>query len=309
MQAKIIAHTDADEATLILPDGSEMKAAAADGIATFDLENALQGRYAVTVAGAKDAKTVYFQAMGFTDAFRHGITSNNTNGDEHPIFGFTSRVDADALEMYADGVKLETSTNESTTDGWVLDYGAKVETSVSYDVLTLKHLKLAALPGYTMEVSFDKALYQTLEPAGSSSDDARERPSWAPSDSTISANPIWPIYPNTLADDGNRAPLAPTPTAFDTEITVSALDAAAGTFTVSFSEPVNRNEFGIAMDFAQDWTLAWDEAAQSVTVTVSDGLAAGQTGNVVIFRLRDMENNMIGENGIAGPVCRQITAE
>lgn len=112
-----------------------------------------------------------------------------------------------------------------------------------------------------------------------------------------------------LADDGNRAPLAPTPTAFDTEITVSALDAAAGTFTVSFSEPVNRNEFGIAMDFAQDWTLAWDEAAQSVTMTVSDGLAAGQTGNVVIFRLRDMENNMIGENGIAGPVCRQITAE
>ncbi len=65
----------------------------------------------------------------------------------------------------------------------------------------------------------------------------------------------------------------------------------------------------IAMDFAQDWTLAWDETAQSVTVTVSDGLAAGQTGNVVIFRLRDMENNMIGENGIAGPVCRQITAE
>ena len=307
--AQVVAHSDADEVTLALPDGSEMKAAVADGIAVFDLENVPQGRFAVTASGPKAGKTVYFQAMSLSDALRHGITSNNSGGAEHPIFGFTSRVNADGLEMYADGVKLETSTNEATTGGYVMDYGMKVETTVTYDVLTVKKLKLAALPAYTLEVSFDKALYLTLEPAGSSSDDARERPSWAPSNSTVSANDIWPIYPNTLEDDGVREPMPATPTAFDTEITFSAVDAAARSFTISFSEPVNKNEFGIAMDFAEEWTLAWAEDAQSVTVTVANELAAGQAGNVIIFRLRDLDNNMIGVNGFAGPVCHEITVE
>ncbi len=311
MPATVVAHTDAAEVVLTLPDGTEMKQAAADGVAVFELENVLQGRYAAATAGDKAVKTVHFQAMSLSDALRHGITLNNTNGAEHPIYGFTSRVDADSLEMYADGVKLETSKNESTTDGWVLDYGAKVETGVSYDVLTLKHLKLAALPAYTMEVSFDKALFMTLEPAGSGSDDARERPSWAPSDSTVSANDVWPIIPNTLEDDGVRAPLAGTPTAFKAEITFGTddLTAESKSFAISFSEPVNANEFGIAMDFAENWTLDWAEDKTAVTVNFDGALASGQTGNVIIFRLRDAENNMIGQNGIAGPVANQFTVK
>lgn len=313
MPGTVIAHTDATEATLTMPDGTVMTVPAADGIAAFEIENVPQGRFSVAVAGEKAGKEVHFQAMSFSDALRHGITSNNTNGAEHPIYGFTSRVDADRLEMYADGVKLETSTNESTTDGYVLDYGAKVETTVTYSVLTLKNLHLAALPTYTLEVSFDKALYQTLEPAGSSSDDARERPSWAPSDSTISANSVWPIIPNNLEDDGVRVPMAATPTAFDTVITFSfdaeGMTAGADSFTISFSEPVNKNEFGIAMDFAEAWTLDWADDAASVKVTLAAPLAAGQIGNVAIFRLRDMDNNMIGQNGIAGPVCAQFTVK
>lgn len=311
MPARIAAHTDAPQAVLTLPDGTEMTAEAADGVACFDLDAAQQGRYTVTAVGDKESKTVHFQAMGFTDAFRHGITLNNTNGAEHPIYGFTSRVDADSLEMYADGVKLETSRNEATADGWVLDYGAKVETTTDYSVLTLKHLKLAALPTYTMEVSFDKALFMTLEPAGSGSDDARERPSWAPSDSTVSANSIWPIFPDTLEDDGTRTPLAATPTAFKAEVTfgLDGMTADSKCFTISFSEPVNRNEFGIAMDFADSWTLEWAEDSTGVTVSFDNALTAGQQGSVVLFRLRDMNNNMIGQNGIAGPITAQFTVQ
>ena len=309
LPAEVIAHSDASEVTLTLPDGTALTAPVADGIAAFALEDVPQGRFTVTAMGDKDAKTVHFQSMSLSDALRHGITSNNTNGAEHPIYGFTSRVDADSLEMYADGVKLETSVNEATADGWVLDYGAKVETTVTYDVMTLKHLKLAALPTYTLEVSFDKALYMTMEPAGSATDDARERPSWAPSDSTVSANAIWPIYPNNLEDDGVREPLPATPTAFDTTLTFSGVSAETGAFTISFSEPVNPREFGIAMDFAEHWELNWTEDAQQVTVTIADPLTAGDTGSVIIFRLRDLDNNMIGQDGIAGPICAQVTVE
>lgn len=309
LPGEVVAHSDGQKVLLTLPDGNEMETAVTDGIAVFTLDSVPQGRFAVTATGAKEEKTVYFQAMSLSDALRHGITSNNTNGSEHPIYGFTSRVDADSLEMYADGVKLETSVNEAAADGWVLDYGAKVETTVAYNVLTLKHLKLAALPTYTMEVSFDKELYMTMEPAGSATDDARERPSWAPSDSTVSANDIWPIYPNNLEDDGIRQPMAATPTAFDTELTFSNVSADTGVFTIRFSEPVNPKEFGIAMDFAEYWTLDWAEDAQQVTVTVADGLTAGTSGSVIIFRLRDLDGSMIGQDGVAGPICAEVTVE
>ena len=310
MPGQIVAHTDADKISVTLPNGEPMEATVVNGVAMVDLDTVLFGRYSVTTIGAKDAKTVNFQAMSLSDALRHGITSNNTNGADNPIFGFTSRVNADALEMYADGKKLEVSANESTTDGWVLDYGAKVETTVAYDVLTLKHLKLAALPGFTIEVSFDKALYMTLEPAGSATDDASERPSWAPSDSTVSANSIWPIYPDTLEDDGIRQPMAATPTAFDTQIDFSfdseAMTADSKTFVITFSEPVNSKEFGMAVDFAENWELTWAEDAKSVTVTFEEALTSGQIGTVHLFRLRDMDNNMIGQNGIAGPISEQF---
>ena len=85
--------------------------------------------------------------------------------------------------------------------------------------------------------------------------------------------------------------------------------SARKSFAISFSEPVNANEFGIAMDFAENWTLDWAEDKTAVTVNFDGALASGQTGNVIIFRLRDAENNMIGQNGIAGPVANQFTVK
>ena len=116
------------------------------------------------------------------------------------------------------------------------------------------------------------------------------------------------MYPNNLADDGERKPLPPTPTAFDTALAFS-FDAAAKALTVTFSEPVNSNEFGIAVDFAEKWDTVWAEDGQSVTLTFDAELSAGQACSAYVFRLRDAENNMIGQNGIAGPVGYQFTVE
>ena len=120
-----------------------------------------------------------------------------------------------------------------------------------------------------------------------------------------------PTDSNTLEDDGVRAPLAATPTAFKAEITFATddLTAESKSFVISFSEPVNPNEFGIAMDFAENWTLDWAEDKTAVTVNFDGALASGQEGSVIIFRLRDAENNMIGQNGIAGPVANQFTVK
>ena len=87
------------------------------------------------------------------------------------------------------------------------------------------------------------------------------------------------------------------------------LTADSKSFAISFSEPVNANEFGIAMDFAENWTLDWAEDKTAVTVNFDGALASGQEGSVIIFRLRDAENNMIGQNGIAGPVANQFTVK
>lgn len=91
-------------------------------------------------------------------------------------------------------------------------------------------------------------------------------------------------------------------------MTFSGVSAETGVFTISFSEPVNPNEFGIAMNFAEHWTLDWAEDAQQVTVTVADKLTAGESASVIIFRLRDLENNMIGQDGVAGTICSPALA-
>lgn len=316
METRITAHSDADTVTLTLPDGTALTQKVLGGVAVFGLtkEQAQAGRYAVTSHSDKNSKTVYFQGMSIANALRHGITSNNSGGATSPIYGFTSRIDQSALELYVDGAKVAVSSNESTTDGYALDYGFKVESFLpDYSVVTAKNLKLAALPGYTLEVSFDKALYQSMEPTGSSSDDARERPSWASDNTMLSAAGTWPVVPNTLADDKVRAQLPATKTAFDTAVSFSfdekALTAGDKAFTIGFSEPVNKNEFGIAMNFATSWTLDWNADCTAVTVTIADKLAQGQACSLYLFRLRDAENNMIGQNGLAGPIGAAFTVQ
>ena len=257
------------------------------------------GRLAdIASKGGKDVKVIHIQAMAFSDALRTAMTTNNSGGSEFPIYGFTSKIGED-VEMYADGEKLEISKNEATKDGYLMPYGVKVEQSKPYDLLTLKNLTLAALPGYTFQVSYDKALYLASDSA------TRELPSWNATDTTVSAAPAWPVVPNNLEDDGVRAPLAPTATAFAVEIGFEY----DGALKITFSAPVNPKEFGFGCDFAKAFDLAWADDNTAVTVTFDQALAAGEEGHVVIFRLRDVDGNMIGVNGIAGPVEATIVGK
>ena len=324
---KITAHSDAASVKMTAPSGKTYTVETVNGIATFDLAAAQveEGRYSMTTVGTgKDSNTVYFQGMYLSDAVRHGITVNNSGGaGSPPIYGFTSKINKDAIQLFRDGVKIQATVNEGeqtvnengakvAIPGYIMPYGARIDNSPAYNVATLKNLQLEALPGYTFEVSYDRNVFMSF-PAGSTAAGSREKPSWASADTKVGPQPNWPPYPNTTTDNGDRSVPAKTTTNFRTAITCSLTDV--NKLTINFSTPVNRNELGIGFSFINDWTLNWADDNKSVTVNFDDSKVDwGKACNIIIFRLRDMNKNMIGtpdpDNSniwYAGPVTFSIT--
>lgn len=308
--AVITAHSDAPAVSMTAPDGAIYTADTVNGVATFNLTagKVAEGRYSLTTVGnEKTSNTVYLQGMYLSDALRHGITVNNTGGaGSPPVYGFTSKINKDAIELFRDGVQISATINEgeisgngTAIPGYIMPYGVRIDNSPTYNVATLKHLQLESMPGYTFEVSFDRSVFMSF-PAGSTAAGSREKPSWASTDTRNGPQPDWPPYPNSTTDSGGRSVPAKTLTNFRTEITGSLsgseVSKDVNELTLNFSTPVNRNEFGIGLDFAEDWTLDWAEDSKSVIVKFDNsGLNWGKTCNIVIFRLRDMDKNMIGK--------------
>ncbi|MDR2656676.1 MAG: hypothetical protein LBB86_02475, partial [Oscillospiraceae bacterium] len=83
--------------------------------------------------------------------------------------------------------------------------------------------------------------------------------------------------------------------AYKAEITVSSANASGA--VVAFSEPVNPNDFGLAISGVSGVSFQWADDNQSVTVVYSKPAEAGTEINAFVFRSVDAEGNMIG-----GPV-------
>ena len=99
--------------------------------------------------------------------------------------------------------------------------------------------------------------------------------------------------------------MPPTATEFNAALTFEY----DGALKIAFSAPVNTNEFGFGCDFAKAFDVVWADDACSVTVTFDQALAAGEEGSVVVFRLRDSAGNMIGVDGVAGPVVATVVGK
>jgi len=331
--ATITAHSDAAAVMMTAPSGAVYTVETVNGVAVFKLtaSQVEEGRYSLDTVGTdKDSNTVYFQGMYLPDALRHGITVNNTGGaGSPPVYGFTSKINKDTIQLFRDGVQIPATVNEGAKmddgagnmvaiPGYIMSYGARLDNSPAYNVATLKHLQLESMPGYTFEVSFDRNVFMSF-PAGSSAAGSREKPSWASADTAVGPQPEWPPFPNTTTDTGDRSVPAKTTTNFRTAITCSLsgneVDKDVNEFTLNFSTPVNKNELGIGFDFTDDWTLNWAEDNKSVTVKFDNSkLDWGKTCNIIIFRLRDMDKNMIGtpdpnnsDVWYAGPVTRSFS--
>ena len=71
-------------------------------------------------------------------------------------------------------------------------------------------------------------------------------------------------------------------------------DSTPESCTIAFSQPVNKNDFALAVN-VDSFTYAWNEEGTAVTVTY--GAPVDREVSMFLFRSVDMNGNMIG-----GPV-------
>lgn len=332
---KLTFHTDAHQVHLTLPDGRRLMSAAPHGLATFTLNpsQAQAGRYvAETKGNAKDHKRIELTGFSLPDALRHGLnlSSGVPNGMS---VGFTSPLENygstdDPVELYVNGNRITASIfDDGNHNGYIERFGASLQLSGAPEgpwdatvnfVFGARNLKLDALPGFTfaVDVGLTKTqvpnfLGQLVNGYGSA---FGETPSWSSQDrqnTPLSGNlhGRWPLFPNSVTDDGSRPVSRPSQTAFDTQITAS--DATAAGLTLRFSEPVNPSEFGLGLDLVPSWTTQWAPDHTSVRITYGRPLACRGDIHLILFRAVDLAGNMIGgpesftaPAGAHGPKCR-----
>ncbi len=313
-------HTDARQVHLTLPDGSRLTSAAPRGVATFALSAAAAqaGRYvATTKGGDKDRKRIELAGFSLSDALRHGLNltsgvpSGMSVGFASPLANWGSA--DDPIQMYVNGGLITASISDDGALGYIERFGARLTLpgapagpwdGTTIFQLSVKNVKLQALPGFTFAVDLRLAKATVPNffgmPVDGFTSALGETPTWNSQDlqnTPLSGNfnGRWPMFPNAVGDTGARPVSIPNTTAFDATITVS--DASATGVTLSFSEPLDPDEFGVGLDAVSSWTAQWAAGNAAVRITYDSPLDRRQEVTVIVFRAVDGAGNMIG-----GPV-------
>ena len=188
-------------------------------------------------------------------------------------------------------------------------------------VYSMRNAKIEALQGYViaMDVELEKyepsagrmrfkTTYNTI---------STQTPVWEPElrqNTPAKGLPkdenYWPILGNWVYDydaDGSLKPVdeirpvltAASDSAYAAEITLS--DSSPEGCTIAFSQPVNKNDFALAVN-VDSFTYAWNEDGAAVTVTY--GAPVDREVSMFLFRSVDQNGNMIG-----GPVHLTAAAQ
>jgi len=312
-EATIRAYSDAPQVQLETGSGV-YTAKVVHGVATFHLnaDQVKAGRYSLTTVGtSEDSKTVYLQCYDLTGILRTSITGDDTGDKERWIFGFTSKVDQNAMKIYANNVQVPTSVNEGQEAGWILPYGASVLTGytsadadgsnqhaffqeqvpgfpVSYTlgtnrVIRLENVKLESLPDYTFQFSYDLNKPKTTMP-----------PSWPSTNMKIGPSPNWPEYPNTAADTGARPEIFPWPaTSIGNVIfnpTNDRIKPGIKSVSIGFENPMDPQNFGFGTNFADHNTVSWSNNNTIVTIGFDKPVTKGD--KLILARLKDAAGNV-----------------
>ena len=320
----ITAHSNAPDVKLYLPGGTAVSAASHNGeVFTYNLnaKQAVYGRYELrTVGSDKESRSVFFAAVSLADSLRHA-TSKGDEGEENRLIGFSSRLENDASnppQVYIDG-KLTTMSftpeRVKTEETTLLEYGvlfhdplfARIanegwDASKTFDI---KNLKFVTIPGFTFEVSFGNI---TASAGNSGKDGAASftQPiSWNVEKYNNGPAAVWPEIPDTKAEKDILAaggtitrPDAPAPkaTAFDTKITGTKVQHVGNktNVVIDFDSELDTREFGFGVDVTDKWDTAWSADKKQVTLSINyDKFPEGSKANVIIFRLKDTDGNMI----------------
>ncbi len=324
----ITAYSDAPEVVLYTPDGVMIEAASSSGeefIFELSADQAVYGRYELcTVGSDKENRSVYFSAISLSDALRHGTTKGD-EGEENRVLGFSSRLannEQDPPVVYIDGVATDMSftagrmpEEETTLMSYGIQFHDKLFVRIANEgwdetkTFSVKNLKFVTLPDYVFEFSMAD-IYASAENNGKEGASKFTKAiSWPVERYNNGDAEVWPPIPNTLeerqileAGGTVERPEAPAPwtTDFDAEIVNSyaELDLAKLNIVIEFSEPLNVGEYAFGLDVASDWQTSWNEAGDTLTISIiRDDLADADVANIIIFRLMDLEGNLI-----AGPI-------
>jgi len=283
------------------------------GAATFTLsaDKAAVGRYKLSTIGkAKDSQSVYLQSYDLTGILRTSITGDDT-GDQRWVFGFTSKVNPDAIRIFANNVPVPASKNEAEEPGWILTYGASINagyssadadntnkhsffqeevpgfpvthTAGANRVIRLEDVQLEALPGFNFQFSYDLNMAKSVLP-----------PSWPSTNVKIGPSPNWPPFPNKNTDIGDRPESLPWPTTNLGAVTFNPGNAVINDktdkVTIGFERPMNTQNIGFGTNFSGDYTLEWSEDNTLLTIGFDKPVSAGS--QLVIARLKDASGNV-----------------
>ena len=181
-------------------------------------------------------------------------------------------------------------------------------------VYSMRNAKIEALQGYVINMDVElqkytpsanrmrfKTTYNTI---------STQTPVWepelrqnTPAKGLPKDEDRWPILGNWVYDYDESGALKPIDeirplysaekeSAYAAEITLA--DATVNGCTIAFSQPVNKNDFALAVNVS-GYSFAWNEDGTAVTVTY-DTPADGEV-SLFVFRSVDLNGNMIG-----GPV-------
>ncbi len=245
------------------------------------------------------------------------------NGEEVPtdLYDYDNRIQLEGGETIPQSGYLQpygaTLTLYPGTMGYQVGMGEKV-------VYSLRNAKIEALQGYVINMDVElekydpgrgrmrfKTTYNTV---------STQTPVWEPElrqNTPKLGLPMdedrWPILGNWASDFDAQGVLKPLdeirplytpemPSAYQAEITLEKADTKG--FTLAFSQAVNPNDFGLAVNNVSGYTWTFAEDARSVTVTYDAPVEAGTEVSLFVFRSVDQEGNMIG-----GPVALKALAE
>jgi hypothetical protein len=204
----------------------------------------------------------------------------------------------DFVTTGGDTKRLETGFVDGLTPVYLEAYGVSLKQRHIPEgpfILTLKNLRLEALPGCVFELSLDlTGVRQTNMFAGGALEGRAqsaqgEKPSWNAAYLKCGPIPEWPPYPAGLNDTGERPDFISTVSAFQTNCYLEK--NSDGSATLYFNAPVNPKEFGLGFDRALHWNAVWSPYSMSVNIRFEEEYEGELT--MYLFRLTDAENNML----------------
>lgn len=333
----ITAHSNAPDVDLYLPDGrTKIDASSHEGeLFTFQLPAAqsIYGRYELRTAGSeKDNRSVFFAAVSLSDSLRHGTTKGD-EGEENRVLGFSSRL-ANTKEnpplVYVGGsgqaetmcFTPERIVPEATS---LLEYGILFHDNLFIRIANagwnadqtfdVKNLKFVTIPDFTFEFSMADIAASAENNGKQDAALFKKDISWNVEKYNNGPAKVWPAIPDTLEERALIAgggsfvrPDAPekTVTGFDTQVTgvTSTHNGASTEIRIKFSEPLRTQEFAVGLDITEKWNTTWNEYGDEMILTVADDdfINNSVKANIIIFRLMDLDGNLI-----SGPI--ELTAE